>query len=160
MTQRSFIIASIAGLAFLVIAQAAPAGSLAKFVPLHTTSDLRGTLKFYPSDGSHPFKCKVRLVLFTGKGTGGNGKPPEVEKASGVGCPPNFFFTGLPWAAEPVNNGVTAQLYSFGWTEQGQEGLCNETYQPFSVSEGGIWSATSGCATGRLTSNPPVKIKP
>jgi hypothetical protein len=148
--------ASVAIVVSLLSAESAIA--FPKFVPLQTRSDLRGTLKFYPDDGSHPFKCKVRIVLFTGKGNQGlKGKRPEVDKAAGVDCSPFFSFGSLPWTAVPGDDDVTAQLLRFAWNVEGSE-TCSQT-QVFSVNKSGVWTATSGCVTGSLTSNPPITIK-
>jgi hypothetical protein len=153
---RSLRVALILGIVSPLSAESAIA--FPKFVPLQTRSDLRGTLKFYRDDGSHPFKCKVRIVLFTGKGNQGlNEKRPEVDKAAGVDCSPFFAFESLPWTAVPGDDGVTAQLVRFTWAVQGGPS-CSGT-QTFSVNKSGVWTATSGCVTGSLTSNPPITIK-
>jgi hypothetical protein len=130
-----------------------------KFVPLHTKSAFKGILKFFPNDGSHPFKCKVRLVFYTNKGNGPeNGKPPEFNSAKGLDCSPLFFFDGLPWLAGPSADGMTAIVISVGWAVQGGPS-CSGT-QTFSINKTGVWTTTSGCFTGSLTSNPPITIKP
>jgi hypothetical protein len=134
--------------------------SAGKLVPLHTKSNLRGTLRFFPLNGGHTFKCQVDFVLLTGKGGGNNtqGKQPEIESATGLNCSQLFAFEGLPWRAGPDGGGATTvSVFPFGWAVQGGPS-CNED-QEFSVNKKGIWTATSGCVTGSLTSTPPVTIK-
>lgn len=151
------ILACIAGAAALVIAGEALAVS---FFPLHTKSDLRGTLKFYPAGGGHAaFKCKVRLVLRTGAGVVNHTRTaPRIKVATIDPKCADVIFDELPWTAGPGGDRVTASVAPFSWSSQG--GLsCHATMQLFSIDKSGVWSTNpGGCVVGSLTSSPPVTI--
>jgi hypothetical protein len=148
-------LALLTGLASVLAVGSASGATLA---PTRTTSDMRGVLKFYPDDGGQPFKCKVRFTLRTRDGVGGTGKKePAITAAVGLNsCPRLFFFELLPWDVGAGPDGVTATVASLSWAEQGGSS-CSQP-QPFTVDANGIWTATSGCVTGSLTTDPPITI--
>jgi hypothetical protein len=149
----------VAVAALILSAQTICAAAAPAFLPLHTTSHLRGTLQFHPS-GGQPFKCKADFLFETRDGILRHvNNSPNVKSAVAPGCPGVLSFDLLPWLVEPFEDGVTAQWVSFAWgTQSGL--MCGESFQPFSVSKSGVWTATIGCVTGSLTSDPPITIQP